>query len=94
MREGTYYLPKTLVFTAEDSDGKVRARQLYRSEKNQVNMYHTVAVLDGAVYGFGNESMQCTSLEDGKLLWKKAGEDWGRDQQLIIADGLIFALAR
>ena len=36
-------------------DGKVRARQLYRSEKNQVNMYNTVAVLGGAVYGFGSE---------------------------------------
>ena len=75
-------------------DGKILRRQLHRDSVLQTNMYNTVAVLDGAVYGFGNESMQCTSLEDGKLLWKKAGEDWGRDQQLIIADGLIFALAR
>ena len=94
MREGTYYLPKTLVFTAEDSDGKVRTRQLYRSEKNQVNMYHTVAVLSGAVYGFGRRSLQCTSLDDGRLLWEQAGGDWGMDQQLIVADGLIFALTK
>ena len=75
-------------------DGKVRARQLYRSEKNQVNMYNTVAVLNGAVYGFGSKSLQCTSLEDGRLLWEQAGGDWGMDQPLIVADGLIFALTK
>ena len=75
-------------------DGKVRARQLYRSEKNQVNMYHTVAVLNGAVYGFSEKSLQCTSLEDGRLLWEQAGGDWGMDQPLIVADGLIFALTQ
>lgn len=75
-------------------DGKVRARQLYRSEKNQINMYHTVAVLSGAVYGFGSKSLQCTSLEDGRLLWEQAGGDWGMDQALIVADGLIFALSK
>ena len=75
-------------------DGKVRARQLYRSETNQVNMYHTVAVLTGAVYGFGSKSLQCTSLEDGRLLWEQAGRDWGMNQSLIVADGLIFALTK
>ena len=75
-------------------DGKVRDRQLYRSEKTQVNMYHTVAVLDGAAYGFGSKSLQCTSLENGRLLWAQAGGDWGMDQPLIVADGLIFALSR
>lgn len=75
-------------------DGKVRARQIYRSEKNQVNMYNTVAVLSGAVYGFGSKSLQCTSLEDGRLLWEQAGGDWGMDQSLIVADGLIFALSK
>ncbi len=75
-------------------DGKVRARQLYRSGQNQVNMYHTVAVLSGAVYGFGAKSLQCTSLEDDRLLWEQAGDDWGIDQSLIVADGLIFALSK
>ena len=75
-------------------DGKVRARQLYRSEKNQVNMYHTVAVLNGAVYGFGSKSLQCTSLEDGRVLWERSSGDWGMDQPLIVADGLIFALGK
>jgi outer membrane protein assembly factor BamB len=75
-------------------DGKVRARQIYRSEKNQVNMYNTVAVLSGAVYGFGSKSLQCTSFEDGRLLWEQAGGDWGMDQPLIVADGLIFALTK
>lgn len=74
------------------SGGKVLARQVYRSEKLQNNMYNTVAVQDGAVYGFSGKSMQCTALCDGKLLWEKADKDWGTDQQLIVADGLIFAL--
>ena len=75
-------------------DGKLRARHLYRSEKNQINMYHTVAVLGGAVYGFGSKSLQCTSLEDGRLLWEQTGGDWGMEQPLIVADGLIFALTK
>ena len=75
-------------------DGKVRARQLYRSEKNQINMYNTVAVLGGAVYGFGAKGLQCTSLEDGRVLWEQTGADWGNDQPLIVADGLIFALSK
>jgi outer membrane protein assembly factor BamB len=75
-------------------DGKLCARQLYRSEKNQVNMYHTVAVLGGAVYGFSGKSLQCTRLEDGRVLWEQTGGDWGLDQTLIVADGLIFALTK
>jgi outer membrane protein assembly factor BamB len=75
-------------------DGKLRARQLYRSEKNQVNMYHTVAVLNGAVYGFSGKSLQCTSLEDGRVLWEQTSRDWGNNQPLIVADGLIFAITK
>jgi outer membrane protein assembly factor BamB len=78
-------------------DGKVRSRQFYhtdKNEKNQVNMYHTVAVLDGAVYGFGRRSLQCTSLENGRLLWEEAGADWRMQQNLIVADGLIFAITK
>ena len=72
----------------------VRTRQIYRSEKNQVNMYNTVAVFDGAVLGSAQDPLQCTSLEDGRLLWEQAGGDWGMDQSLIVADGLIFALTK
>ena len=78
-------------------DGTVRSLQLYhtdKNEKNQVNMYHTVAVLDGAVYGFGRRSLQCTSLETGRLLWEESGADWSMSQQLIVADGLIFAITK
>lgn len=73
-------------------DGKIQARQVYRDEKLQCNLYNTVAVLDGAVYGFSNSTIQCTNLADGKLLWKQEGKDWASAQQLIIADGLIFAI--
>jgi outer membrane protein assembly factor BamB len=78
-------------------DGKVRSQQLYhtdKNQKNQVNMYHTVAVLDGAVYGFGRRSLQCTCLEDGRLLWEETGADWSMQQNLIVADGLIFAITK
>ena len=74
-------------------DGKIRARQLYRSETLQCNMYNTVAVLDGSIYGFSGKSMQCTSLEDGTLRWEQKAKDWGTDQPLIVADGLIYALS-
>jgi len=73
-------------------DGKVNARQAYRSEKNQLNMYNTVAIQDGAVFGFGNSAIQCTDIETGKVLWEKKGKEWGREQQLILADGLLFCL--
>jgi hypothetical protein len=28
------------------------------------------------------------------LLWKQVGDEWSKDQQLIIADGLLFALTK
>ena len=73
-------------------DGKIKARQVYRSESLQCNMYNTVAVLDAAVYGFSGDFIHCTNLDDGKLFWKKAAKEWDCDRQLIIADGLVFAL--
>ena len=74
-------------------DGQIKARQVYRDDRLQANLYNTVAIADGAVYGFCNSALQCTRLDDGKLLWKKAGKDWAGGQQLIIADGLLIALS-
>ena len=78
--------------------GKVAFRELYRSTELQTNMFHTVAVHDGAVFGFGgNDSrgfLHCTNLEDGRLLWKQTGKDWSKDRNLVVADGLLFALTR
>jgi len=82
----------------EAKDGKISCKELYRSTELQLNNYNTVAIYKDAVFGFGvgNEGgfIHCTELNDGSLLWKQTGEDWGKDQQLIIADDLIFALTK
>ena len=80
------------------SDGKISFKELYRSTELQTNNYNTVAVYEDAVFGFGvgddGGFIHCTELSDGSLLWKETGDDWSKDQQLIIADGLIFALTK
>ncbi len=75
-------------------DGKIRMRQIYLDDKIQMNMYNTPAVIDNNVYGFSSGCIECTRLDDGKLLWKKDGKDWGAEQQLIAADGLIYAISK
>jgi outer membrane protein assembly factor BamB len=71
--------------------GKIRSKEIYKSVRNQVNLYNSPAIIDGAVYGFNDSALQCTSLDDGKVLWEQKG--WGNAGQLIAADGLIFALS-
>jgi outer membrane protein assembly factor BamB len=79
-------------------DGKIRYRELYLNTDLQNNMYNTVAVYQDAVFGFGGGekagSLQCTNLEDGQLLWQQKSRDWTKDQNLVIADGLIFAVTK
>ncbi len=72
--------------------GRITAQQLYHDARNQCNEFHTVAVLDGCVYGFSHAALQCTRLADGKLLWQHPEQDWARGPQLIAADGLLFIL--
>lgn len=78
--------------------GKIEARQVYIDKKLQTNMYHTVSVYKGMVFGFGrgNEAvaLQCTDLKTGKLIWQKEGPEWGLDRQLVVAGGRIFAITR
>ncbi|MCR4415880.1 MAG: hypothetical protein NUV77_25985, partial [Thermoguttaceae bacterium] len=80
------------------ADGKITFRQRYVSTELQTNMYNTVAIHDGAVFGFGGGAktgfLHATNLEDGRLLWKEESKDWTKDQNLVIADGLIFALTK
>jgi outer membrane protein assembly factor BamB len=80
------------------ADGKITCREVYRSTEFQTNMYHTLSVWQDAVFGFGGGAkagfLHCTNLEDGRLLWKQEGREWTKDQNLVIADGLIFALAK
>jgi outer membrane protein assembly factor BamB len=79
-------------------DGKITHRELYCSWELQTNMYNTVAIYQDAVFGFGGGSragfLCCTNLEDGRLLWREDTDDWSKDQQLVLADGLLFALTK
>lgn len=76
-------------------DGSYVPRTVYQSSKNQVNWFLTPPVHEGAVYGFGANRLQCTSLDTGEILWEHVNrKDWGERQQLIVADGLIFALTK
>lgn len=82
----------------EAQNGRITFRELYRSTEWQTNMYNTVAILQDAVFGFGGRAktgfLHCTDLNDGRLLWKQEGEEWTKDQNLVVADGLIFALTQ
>jgi outer membrane protein assembly factor BamB len=79
-------------------DGRIACREVYRSTDLQTNLYNTVAIHDNAVFGFaGNQrvgTLQCTDFTDGRLLWEQGGDDWTKDQNLVVADGLIFALTK
>ncbi len=77
-------------------DGKISYHERYRSTRLQNNAYNTVAVCHDAVFGFGGNKrvgfLHCTNFADGKLLWKQTGRQWTSEQNLIVADGLLFAL--
>jgi len=79
-------------------DGKITSEERYVSTELQTNMFNTVAVYQDAVFGFGGNPrigfLHCTNLADGRLLWREDSKDWTKDQNLIIADGLIFALTK
>ena len=57
-----------------------------------------MAIYQDAVFGFGGGRragfLHCTNLEDGRLLWREEGRDWTKDQNLIVADGLLYALTQ
>jgi hypothetical protein len=76
----------------------VTCSEVYVSYELQNNGYNTVAVYQDAVFGFGGNRtagfLHCTDLADGRLLWKDTGREWTKDQNLIIADGLLFALTK
>ncbi len=80
------------------SGGKISLRELYVSTELQTNMYHTASIYQGAVFGFGGGSkagfLHCTNFDDGRLLWKEESRDWTKDQNMVVADGLLFALTK
>jgi hypothetical protein len=77
-------------------DGKIDFKPLYKSTELQTNNFNTVAIFEDAVFGFGGGSkrgyIHCTDFNDGRLLWKVESKQWTKDHQLILADGLLFAL--
>lgn len=76
-------------------EGQYVIEVVYESSSNQQNFFHTPSIHDGAVYGFSTSRLQCTSLDSGELLWEqREPRDWDTKQQLIVADGLIFALTK
>jgi outer membrane protein assembly factor BamB len=78
--------------------GKITCREVYVSTELQTNNYHTASIYRDAVFGFGGTAkagfLHCTNLDDGRLLWKEESRDWTKDQNMMIADGLIFALTK
>lgn len=80
------------------ANGKVTCRELYTSTELQTNQYHTPSIHQNAVFGFGGGAkagfLHCTDFDDGHLLWKEESKTWSKDQNLVVADGLIFALTR
>ena len=79
-------------------NGKLSADTIYISDKLMCNGFHTPSVTEGAVYGFGRgnsgDALQCLDLKSGKLLWQQENQEWGRNGNMIVADGLIFALTK
>ncbi len=77
---------------------QITFEELYHDFELQTNNYNTVAIFQDAVFGFGGRGGQgflhCTNFDDGALLWKEQSDDWSKDQQLVIADGLLFAITK
>jgi len=77
------------------ADGKITCEEVYVSTELQTNNFNTVAVYRDAVFGFGGNRtagfLHCTNFADGRLLWKDASRQWTNSQNLVVADGLIFA---
>lgn len=78
--------------------GKITCEEVYTSTELQTNMFNTIAVDRGTAFGFGGNRtagfLHATDFADGRLLWKEASREWTNHQNLVLADGLIFALTK
>ena len=79
-------------------NGTITYKEIYVSTELQNNNYNTVAVYQNAVFGFGGNRtagfLHATNFADGRLLWKEESREWTNSQNLVVADGLIFALTK
>lgn len=80
------------------SGGTIAFEEVYVDTEFQTNTFNTPAIYRDAVFGFGGNKtagfLHATNLADGALLWKQAGREWTSQQNLVVADGLIFALTK
>ena len=66
------------------SPGQVNTPLVCLSTKDGAEIWRSAA-------GIGIANCSSPLLADDTVLWKKEGKDWSSDQQLIVADGLLFA---
>jgi len=72
-------------------DGKVLAMPVFSRPDRQSNYSATLAVWDGAVYGFGNAGLECCDAATGDLLWsEKSLGGLETVSHLLLADGLLL----
>ena len=72
-------------------DGKVMAIPVFARTDRQSNYSATMAVWEGAVYGFGNAGLECCDAATGELLWsEKSLGGLEIVSHLILADGLLL----
>ena len=78
--------------------GKIAIEEIYADTELQTNAYNTPAIHQDTIFGFGGNRtagfIHATNFSDGTLLWKHANREWTNQQNLIVADGLIFALTK
>ena len=68
------------------------------STELQTNAFNTPAIYRDTIFGFGGNRtagfIHATNLADGALSGNKPAEEWTSQQNLVVADGLIFALTK
>jgi len=72
-------------------DGKVLATPVFTRPDRQSNYSATLAVWEGAVYGFGNAGLECCDAATGDLLWsEKSLGGLEIASHVLLADGLLL----
>jgi len=88
----------SVLLQMKPDNGKLTFEEIYITADLQNNCYNTPAYYQCALFGFGGNKtagfIHATNFNDGRLLWKEADREWTNQQNLVIADGLIFALTK
>jgi outer membrane protein assembly factor BamB len=70
--------------------GRLKPLAVYDVD-TQGNYANTMALWDGALFGYGSGGLASVEAGTGRTLWKAPGQ-WQDHLQLIIADGLLFVI--